>query len=87
MMIFLLTGCIHTGKFWLTQQLLATYHIPYLSINYLKMGLMRSGKIPFMLWENVGLTEALWLILRVICQAVLKNRQHLVIEGCDIPFD
>ena len=87
MMFFLLTGCTHTGKTWLAQQLLATYHIPYLSIDHLKMGLIRSGKIPFTPQEDAGLTEALWPILREICKTVLENRQHLVIEGCDIPFD
>ena len=71
----------------MAQQLLATYHIPYLSIDHLKMGLIRSGKIPFTPQEDAGLTEALWPILREICKTVLENRQHLVIEGCDIPFD
>lgn len=42
-MIFLITGASHTGKTWLAQRLLERYHIPYLSVDLLKMGLIRSG--------------------------------------------
>ena len=47
-MIFLITGASHTGKTLLAQRLLEKYHYPYLSIDHLKMGLIRSG--------NTGLT-------------------------------
>lgn len=43
-MIILITGASHTGKTLLAQKLLEKYHYPYLSIDHLKMGLIRSGK-------------------------------------------
>ena len=43
-MIVLITGASHTGKTALAQRLLEQYHYPYLSIDYLKMGLIRSKK-------------------------------------------
>ena len=42
-MIILITGASHTGKTALAQKLLEKYKYPYLSIDHLKMGLIRSG--------------------------------------------
>ena len=42
-MIFLITGASHTGKTCLAQRLLERYRYPYLSMDLLKMGLIRSG--------------------------------------------
>jgi hypothetical protein len=43
-MIYLIAGTTHTGKTVLAQKLLERYHVPYLSIDHLKMGLIRSGR-------------------------------------------
>ena len=43
-MVVLIAGCSHTGKTLLAQRLLKQYHMPYLSIDHLKMGLIRSGQ-------------------------------------------
>lgn len=42
-MIILIAGDTHTGKTNLAQKLLEHFKIPYLSIDHLKMGLIRSG--------------------------------------------
>ena len=42
-MVILITGASHTGKTLLAQRLLEKHHIPYLSVDHLKMGLIRSG--------------------------------------------
>ena len=42
-MVLLITGASHTGKTVLAQKLLEKYNYPYLSIDHLKMGLIRSG--------------------------------------------
>lgn len=42
-MIILIAGASHTGKTLLAQRLLEKYGYPYLSIDHLKMGLIRSG--------------------------------------------
>lgn len=41
-MIILITGASHTGKTLLAQRLMGKYKVPYLSIDHLKMGLIRS---------------------------------------------
>ena len=43
-MIILIAGDTHTGKTLLAQRLLEKYKYPYLSIDHLKMGLIRSGQ-------------------------------------------
>ena len=42
-MVIIITGASHTGKTALAQRVLEKYHIPYLSIDHIKMGLIRSG--------------------------------------------
>ena len=42
-MIVLITGASHIGKTVLAQKLLEKHKYPYLSIDHLKMGLIRSG--------------------------------------------
>ena len=42
-MIILIAGATHAGKTNLAQRLLEKYKYPYLSIDHLKMGLIRSG--------------------------------------------
>ena len=43
-MIIIITGASHTGKTLLAQRMLEKYNYPYLSIDHLKMGLIRSKK-------------------------------------------
>lgn len=85
-MVLLLAGSTHTGKTALAQRLLEKYRYPYLSIDHLKMGLIRSGQTPLTPEDDPQLTEYLWPILREIAKTAIENRQNLVIEGCYIPF-
>ena len=43
-MILLLTGASHTGKTTMRSNHIEKQHINYLSIDHLKMGLIRSGQ-------------------------------------------
>ena len=87
-MIILLTGASHTGKTALAQKLLETYHYPYLSIDHLKMGLIRSGNTTLSPVSDDGaLTDYLWPIVREMIKTAIENRQNLIVEGCYIPFD
>ena len=51
-MIILIMGASHTGKTKLAQSLLEKYKYPYLSIDHLKMGLIRSGHTGLTAIEN-----------------------------------
>ena len=86
-MVILITGASHTGKTALAQKLLAQYHYPYLSIDHLKMGLIRSGNTELTPLDDAQLTDYLWPILREMIKTAIENRQNLIVEGCYIPFD
>ena len=87
-MIILITGASHTGKTALAQKLLEKYNYPYLSIDHLKMGLIRSGNTGLTpLSDDADLTALLWPIVREMIKTAVENKQHLIIEGCYIPFD
>ena len=86
-MIILITGASHTGKTVLAQKLLEKYKIPYLSIDHLKMGLIRSGYTKLTPEKDEALTDYLWPILREMIKTSIENGQNLIIEGCYIPFD
>ena len=87
-MIILISGASHTGKTALAQKLLEKYHFPYLSIDHLKMGLIRSGNTSLTpLSDDDALTEYLWPIVREMIKTAIENKQNLIVEGCYIPFD
>lgn len=87
-MIVLIAGASHTGKTMLEQRLLEKYKYPYLSIDHLKIGLIRSGNTELTpLSDDSELTEYLWPIVREMIKTAIENGQNLIIEGCYIPFD
>ena len=86
-MVILITGASHTGKTVLAQKLLEKRRIPYLSIDHLKMGLVRSGQTALTPADDEQLTEYLWPIVREIVKTAIENRQDLIVEGCYVPFD
>ena len=86
-MIVLIGGASHAGKTLLAQRLLEKYHYPYLSIDHLKMGLIRSGNTNLTPMDDDKLTDYLWPIVREMVKTAVENRQNLIVEGCYIPFD
>ena len=85
-MIILITGASHTGKTLLAQRMLEKYGYPYLSIDHLKMGLIRSGNTNLTPEDDDELTDYLWPIVREIIKTAIENEQDLIVEGCYIPF-
>ena len=86
-MIILITGASHTGKTLLAQKLLEKYKYPYLSIDQLKMWLIRSGQTELTPYDDDKLTAYLWDILKEMIKTAIENDQNLIVEGCYIPFD
>ena len=86
-MIILIAGASHTGKTLLAQRLLEKYKYPYLSIDHLKMGLIRSGQTSLTPMDDEKLTDYLWPIVREMIKTAIENGQNLIVEGCYIPFD
>ena len=86
-MVLLIGGASHTGKTVLAQRILEERQIPYLSIDHLKMGLIRSGQTELTPMDDDKLTDYLWPIVREMVKTAIENGQNLIVEGCYIPFD
>lgn len=87
-MIILISGASHTGKTNLAQKLLEKYNYPYLSIDHIKMGLIRSKNTTLTpLSSDSDLTSYLWPIVKEIIKTAIENKQNLIVEGCYIPFN
>lgn len=86
-MVILITGASHTGKTLLARRLIDRYRFSCLSIDHLKMGLIRSGQTGLTPDDDDALTEYLWPIVREMIKTAIENGQDLIIEGCYIPFD
>lgn len=86
-MIVLIAGTTHTGKTALAQRLLEKYKFPYLSIDHLKMGLIRSNQTAINVDDDEKLTPYLWTIVKEMIKTAIENNQNLIVEGCYIPFD
>ena len=85
-MIILITGASHTGKTLLAQKMLEKYHYPYLSVDHLKMGLIRSGNTDLTPEDDDELTNTCGrlsgrcsLVLKTTC--IRDNTPSIEIRG------
>lgn len=86
-MIFLITGASYIGKTFLAQKMLEKYKISYLSIDHLKMGLIRSKQTDLTPKDDDKLTTYLWPIVKEIIKTAIENKQNLIVEGGYVPFN
>ena len=86
-MVILIAGTSHTGKTILAQKLLEKYKYPYISIDHLKMGLIRSKYTNISVEDDENLEKYLWPIVREIIKTNIENNQNIIIEGAYIPFN
>lgn len=86
-MIILIYGTSQTGKTNLAQRLLEKLSYPYLSIDHLKMGLIRSNNTSLTVEDDEALTDYLWPIVKEIIKTAIENKQDLIIEGVYIPHN
>ena len=86
-MVIIITGASHTGKTLLAQRILEKKKFSYLSIDHLKMGLIRSGNTDLTPYDDDKLTPYLWGIVKEIIKTAIENGQNLTVEGCYVPFD
>jgi gluconate kinase len=86
-MIHLIAGATHTGKTAYAQKMLEKHGYPYLSMDHLKMGLIRSGQTDLTPMDDDKLTDYLWPIVTEMIKTAIENQQNLIVEGCYIPFD
>lgn len=85
-MVVLIGGVGCAGKTVMAQRLLERFHIPYLSIDHLKMGLIRgTDDCGFCANDSDELiSDKLWGIIKGIIMTCIENSQQIIIEGCYI---
>lgn len=86
-MVILINGASCTGKTYLAQNLMEKYKTPYLSIDHIKMGLIRSKNTNLTPYDDEELQPYLWNIIKEIIKTVIENNQNIIIEGAYIPFN
>ncbi|MCI9262142.1 AAA family ATPase [uncultured Adlercreutzia sp.] len=84
-MVTLITGASHTGKTLLATKIARETGAVTLSIDLLKMGLIRSGRTTLTPYDDDEMEEFLWPILSEMAKTAIENQQDLVIEGGYIP--
>ena len=86
-MLLFIGGAARTGKGILVRRLLAEMHLPYLSLDVLKMGLAR-GVPEFAIDPDAGgmqVAERLWPLVREMSMSLLDQRVDYVMEGEILP--
>lgn len=87
-MIYLITGATHSGKTLLAQSMMEELKVPYLSLDLLKMGLIKSNYLDMSPEDSITvITNKLWPLVHKIIETALENNQHLIVEGSYIPFN
>ena len=86
-MIILISGSTHTGKTALAQKLIEKFHYSCMSLDHLKMGLIRSGYTDLTVDDDDKLTDYLWQIVKEMIKTAIENDQNMIIEGCYFPYD
>ena len=86
-MIILISGATHTGKTLFSQKIMEKLNIPYMSLDHLKMGLLRSGFFKLSPLDDKKIKRDLWPIVRELAKTAIENKQSLIIEGDYIPWN
>ncbi|MBP5289087.1 MAG: AAA family ATPase [Clostridia bacterium] len=84
-MVILIIGASHTGKTLMMKKLIEKTRFPALSLDHLKMGLIRAGITRLTPEDDEKLTEYLWRIAAEMIKTAVENRQDLILEGCYVP--
>lgn len=84
-MILLIGGASHTGKTLLARRMVERTGFFCLSLDLMKMGLIRSGFTTLTPEDDEELTGLLWPIAREMIRTALENGQDLIVEGVYIP--
>ena len=82
-MIILIAGASHVGKTILAQRMLEKYKYPYLSIDHVKMGLIRSGNTDLTPEDDDELVGYLWPIIREMIKTAIESIRFICLAMSD----
>lgn len=88
-MILFLQGASHSGKTTFAKYLARLTGASVMSLDLLKMGLIKSGNSDFSGLtpeDDDAIAERLWPIVREMALVADENGQSLIVEGVSLPF-
>lgn len=88
-MILFLQGASHSGKTTFAKHLARLTGASVVSLDLLKMGLIKSGNSDFAGLtpeDDAAIAERLWPIVREMALVADENEQSLIVEGVSLPF-
>lgn len=86
-MVILLGGSSHVGKTLVAQKLMERLDFPYISLDHLKMGFIRSGMTNLTVNDDWEMRYWMWPFVVQIIKTAIENHQNLIVEGCYIPHN
>ena len=86
-MIILIGGSSHVGKTFLAQKLLEKLHMPYLSLDHLKMMFIRGRLTELTVEDDYDMRYFLWPYAAELIKTAIENNQNMIVEGCYIPSE
>jgi len=86
-MVILIAGSTHAGKTLLAQKLVEKYHYSCMSLDHLKMGLIRSGYTNLTPEDDDKMTDFLWPVVKEMIKTAIENDQNMILEGCYFPYN
>ena len=86
-MVYLIGGSSHVGKTLFAQKLLERTGYPYVSLDHLKMGFIRSGMTDLTVEDDYEMRFWMWPFVSEMIKTVIENDQNIIIEGCYIPAE
>ena len=84
-MVILIGGSSHVGKTLVSQKLLELTGFPYMCLDHLKMGFIRTKRTELTVEDDYKMRYFLWPFAAEIVKTAIENNQNLIIEGCYIP--
>lgn len=84
-MVIIIGGSSHTGKTLVAQKLIEQFKYECLSLDHLKMSLIRSNLCPVSVTDDFKMRYFLWPIASEFIKTAIENKQNLIVEGCYIP--
>lgn len=84
-MVILIGGSSHVGKTYISQLLMERMGYPYISLDHLKMGFIRTGMTELTTEDDYEMMHFLWPYAAEIIKTAIENEQNLIVEGCYIP--
>lgn len=87
-MILFLQGASHAGKTTFARHLARLTGASVMSLDLLKMGLIKSGNSDFAGLtpeDDAAIAERLWPIVREMALVADENEQSLIVEGVSLP--